>query len=179
MNDPYRLLDDLPHSTLRAAATLDSTDRDLPDDDHVPIGSQSRWDAAIRLLQDLEDRRGVDTVRVLLAVVKESRLDTEDVERAIQREAKLKRSNQDDERRGGRPSKVDRLVGKIATHCSMANQNQYQGADNQIRSRDRQITHTLRAADISRRTFYNVRERVLDEQGIDISSIAPPSEVLM
>jgi len=179
MDDPYRLLDDLPHSTLRAATTLDSNDHDLPDDDYLPVGSQSRWDAAVGLLQDLEDRRGVDTVRVLLAVARERQLDTEDVERAIQREAKLKRSNQDDNRRGGRPSKVDRLVRKIATHCSMANQNKYKGTDSQIRSRDQEITHTLRAADISRRTFYNVRERVLDKQGIDISKIAPPSEVLV
>ena len=179
MNDPYRLLDDLPHCTLRAATTLDSNDHDLPNDDRIPIGSQSRWSAATRLLQDLEDRRGVDTVRILLALAKESQLNTEDVERAIQREAKLKRSNQDDNRRGGRPSKVDRLVRKIATHCSMANQNMYEGTDSQIRSRDQQITHTLRAADISRRTFYNVRERVLNEQGIDISNIAPPSEVLI
>ena len=179
MNDPYRLLDDLPHSTLRAATTLDSNDHELPNDDRIPIGSQSRWGAATRLLQDLEDRRGVDTVRILLVLAKESQLNTEDIERAIQREAKLKRSNQDDNRRGGRPSKVDRLVGKITTHCSMADQNKYEGADSQIRSRDRQITYTLRAADISRRTFYNVRERVLDEQGIDISNIAPPSEVLI
>jgi len=179
MNDPYRLLDDLPHSTLRAATTLDSSEHDIPDDNYIPIGSQSRWGAATQLLQDLEDRREIDTVRLLLAVAKESQLTTKDVERAIQREAKLKRSNQNDERRGGRPSKVDRLVGKITTHCSMADQNKYEGADSQIRSRDQQITHTLRAADISRRTFYNVRERVLNEEEIDISNIAPPSEVLI
>jgi len=179
MDGQYRYRDELPHGTLKAANALDGCDRDLPDNEWIPVGAETRWQAAARLLQDLEERRGIDTVRVLLALSEESRMDTDDVERAIQREAKLMRSNRDDGRSGGRPSKVDSLAGRIATSCRMADRNDYEGAEDQSRARDRQITETLGAADISRRTFYNIRDRVLDEQGIDISDIAPPSEVLI
>lgn len=175
---PYQFRDDLPHAAREAANTLDSSKHELPDDDWLPIGATTRFEAAARLLHDLETRRGLDTVRVLLGVVG-SNLDTDEIERAVQREEKLKRANQSDEHRGGRPSKVDHLAGRIATSCRMAERGEYEGADDQIRARNRQITQTLMVADISRGTFYNLRGRVLEEHGIDLSEIASPSEVVM
>lgn len=178
MDGPYRFRDDLPHGTLNAANQLDTSDYDLPENDWLPIATDTRWQAAVRLLSDLEDRRGLDTVRILLAVT-ECNLDTDEIERALQREDKLVRSNKDPDRRGGRPSKVDHLARRIATHCRMADRDDYEDADDQTRARDRQIKMTIRSADISRRTFYNLRDRVLEEHSIDISEIAPPSKVMI
>lgn len=106
------------------------------------------------------DHRGLDVVDVLLALASERSLSTADVERALSREAKLKRSTA-----GGRPSKVDRLGDEI-----VATIDNFDAAE-----RDRRVSQTLDEADISRSTFYAVRERVLDEREINISRIISPS----
>lgn len=175
---PYRFRDDLPQGTQEAANTLDSSGRDLPESDWLPVGVETRWQAAARLLQDLEDRREIDVVRVLLALAEESRLDTADVERALHREAQIMRSNADENRPGGRPSKVDELARTIGSSCSLAARDGFQGANDQLAARDHQIRNKLIRTDISRRTYYRLRDRVQDEHGIDLTDIAPPSDML-
>ena len=176
-DDPYRLRDDLPHVTINAANTLDTSERDLPESDRISIGAETRWGAAVRLLSGIEERRDIDMIRVLVAIAEESSMDTADIERAIKREAKIMRSNRNEERRGGRPSKVDRLSREILSCCSVANEERYETTD-QLTARNGHIRTTLRAADLSRSTFYRVRDRVREQAGIDLSEIISPSEVV-
>jgi hypothetical protein len=178
MDQPYRLRDELPQGTLEAANHLDTAGRDLPDDDWLPAATDTRWQAAARLLFDLEKRRGLDTVRVLLAVAAEPNLETDDIERALQREAKLIRANGSDDHRGGRPSKVEKLTRSIKSSISVADRDGYEGAKDQQAARDNRIEHTLRAADISRSTYYRLRDQVEAEHGIDLTEIAPPSDMV-
>lgn len=178
MSDPYRLPEDLPHGTVSAANTLDDTDRELPQSDWLPIGADTRWQATVRLIEDLEQRGDFDTVRILLQLAKLGQMETEDVERALEREAKIIRSNQDEDRPGGRPSKVDKLAQEIGSSCSVAAKRGYVGADDQVEARNRQIQQTLRNADISRSTYYRLRDHVQTEHGLDISDVAPSSDVV-
>lgn len=179
MADRYKIAGDLPYRTVAAANTMDHSARELPEDDRLPVGVETRWQATVRLIQDLEERRDIDVLHVLLSLSAASQLTTEDITRAIEREAKIMRSNQDSDRPGGRPSKVDSLVQSIESSCAIADRGGYETSSDQIAARNRQIRQTLREADISRRTFYRVRDRIKESQGIDLSEIISPSDVLI
>lgn len=157
VTDRYLVAEDLPYGAVAAANTLDETAKELPESEWLPVGVETRWQATVRLLSDLERRRDLDVVRILLQLARLGHLDTEDVERALDREAKLMRSNRDDDRPGGRPSKVDRLAREIGASCSVAERGGYDGVSDQTAARNRQIWQTLRDADMSRSTYYRLR----------------------
>lgn len=176
---PYQFSDELPHGTLSAANVLDGSADGPPDHDWLPIGAETRWQAATRLLESLElrDDIDIDTVRVLLAIAEQARrLDTDAIERAISREAAIMRSNADPDRRGGRPSKVDSLAQAIGSTCALAEREGFDGAESQTATRDRLIRGKVRDADISRSTFYRLRDRVREARGVDIAEIVSPPE---
>lgn len=176
-SERYRFANELPYGTVAAANTLDETATDLPESEWLPVGVETRWQATVRLLDDLERRRDLDVVRILLQLARVGQLETEDVERALDREAKIMRSNRDDDRPGGRPSKVDRLAREIGTSCTVAERGGYDGVADQTAARNRQIRQTVRDADMSRSTYYRVRDRVQSEHVVDITEIVPPTDL--
>jgi hypothetical protein len=78
---------------------------------------------------------------------------------------------------GGRPSKVDDLADQILSSIAVAEREGYEGE--QIRARNQQIRGALLRADISRSTYYRLRDRLREGADIDISEIAPPADVVL
>jgi hypothetical protein len=96
--------------------------------------------------------------------------ETIDVVRALKRERALMRSNANDDRPGGRPSKVDRLAEEVENTVRLSANNRFEHeTDTEVR--DRLVREHLESAEISRATYYKLRRRVLDEEGIDLSDL--------
>ncbi|MFB6146540.1 MAG: hypothetical protein ABEJ08_02525 [Halobacteriaceae archaeon] len=171
MSDPYRFPDELPFGTVEAANVLAGADRDLPDDGRVPVGADTRWGAAIELLADLEQRRDIDAVRALQAIAAAHELDTADVERAIRREADRQPDAGD-----GQWTVTDLAARIESLHQTAVNRN-YEGVADQEAARDREIQRVLRAADLDRQAFADLRDRVDDVVGIDLAEIVAPADV--
>lgn len=175
MADPYRFRDEMPPGALQLANTLDGGDRELPDHDWLPVAVDTPFEATMQTILDLETHQDIDVLDVLLAICSEGSLSTEDVVRAIHREAAITRSNATPNRRGGRPSKVESVANEILNACTVAEEGRYMG--DPVETRNARIRKILRQADISRRTFYRIRDRVQEEAEIDLSNLVSPTEI--